>query len=247
MKKLISLVLALVMCLSVCGVVYAAEDDFVPSISYKDGPRLVLGMDGAGKSTVGAVRDASGNVIGYVYYEDCLVITTIAQALKNVETGIPDDAELLLEKVYRDILNGTAVLPFENPDEMVVIQLIDATFLCAGAEDQEDHPEILEPNGIRMELTFDLGVDADVPVQVMTYKNDQWGDIYAVTNNGDGTVTCVFEHLCPIAFAVPADAVENTPATGDDSVAELGLWIGLLAASSVALAGLVIFRRKVVR
>ena len=247
MKKLISLFLALVMCLSVCGVAYAAEDDFVPSISYKDAPELVTGKDAEGRTTIGAICDAAGNVIGDIYYEDCLVITSIAQALRDVETGIPDDNESLLEKLYKEILDGTAVLPFENPDEMVVIQLIDATFLCAGAETEEDHPEVLEPDGVRIELTFDLGVGADVPVQVMTYKNNQWGDIHSVTNNGDGTVTCVFEHLCPIAFAVPANIVENAPATGDNSVAELGLWFGLLAISSVALAGLVIFRRKVVR
>lgn len=247
MKKLISLFLALVMCLSVCGVAYAAEDDFVPSISYKDAPELVTGKDAEGRTTIGAICDAAGNVIGDIYYEDCLVITSIAQALRDVETGIPDDNESLLEKLYKEILDGTAVLPFENPDEMVVIQLIDATFLCAGAETEEDHPEILEPDGIRIELTFDLGVGADVPVQVMTYKNNQWGDIHDVINNGDGTVTCVFEHLCPIAFAVPAEAAENTPATGDNSAVELSLWIGLLTASSVALAALVIFRRKVVR
>ena len=247
MRKLISLALALIICFSVCGVALAAEDDFVPSISYKDGPRVVTGKDEAGRTTIGTVRDAQGNVIGYAYYDDCLVITTIAQALRNVETGIPDEAEILLEKVYRDILEGRAVMPFENPDEMVIIHLLDATFLCGGSVVDIDHPEVLEPDGIRLELTFDLGVGADVPVQVMSYKNDKWGDIHAATNNGDGTVTCVFEHLCPIAFAVPVDSFVEPPKTGDNSAAELGLWIGLLVASSVAMAGLVIFRRKIVR
>ena len=245
MRKLISAALALVICFSVCGVAFAAEDDFVPSISYKDGPELVTGEDEAGRTTIGVIRDADGNIMDYVYYEDCLVITTIAQALRDVETGIPADAELLLEKVYKDILEGRAQMPFENPDEMVIIQLLDATFLCEGSEIDVDHPEYLEPQGIRLELTFDLGVGADVPVQVMSFKNGQWGDIHATTNNGDGTVTCVFEHLCPIAFAIPTDALTDTPATGDNSA--IGLWIGLLAASTVAMAALVIFRRKIVR
>ena len=182
----------------------------------------------------------------HLIFTSCLVLTTIAQALNNVETGIPDANAELLKKVYQDILDGKAVLPFENPDEMVIIHLMDATFLCVGSE-VEDHEEILEPEGIRLELTFDLGVGAAVPVQVMSYKNDKWGDIHSATNNGDGTVTCVFENLCPIAFAVPTEGNVVTPPTGDQSAAELGLWIGLLVASTVAMAGLVIFRRKIVR
>ena len=106
--------------------------------------------------------------------------------------------------------------------------------------------EEMAAEGVRLSLTFDLGVGADVPVSVLCYVDGQWVEIYSVTNNGDGTVTCVFEKLCPIAFAVPANALENTPATGDNSTAELGLWIGLLAASFVAVAVLVIFRRKIV-
>lgn len=244
MRKVISLILALVMCFSLCSVVCAAEDDFVPSISYKDGPGLVIGEDDEGNPAAGVIRDSNGEVIDYIDPE-CLVITTIAEALEDVDTGIPDDAEELLEYVYQELLAGNMELPYEDDQDMTIIQLIDATFRCAGTTVGVDHEAMIEPEGVCIELTFDLGVKADVPVTVMVYIDGKWTPIVSFTNNGDGTVTCVFEKICPIAFAVPSNAVQP-PKTGDNSAAELGLWIALLAASSVALVGLVIFRRKII-
>lgn len=245
MKKLISLVMALMMCLRVCGTAFAAEDDFVPSISYKDGPGLVTGKDNDGRTTIGVVVDGDGNTIDYVYEEEqCLVITTIAEALNDEPTGIPDEAEELLEHVYEELLEDRMELPFEDPDKMAIIQLIDATFLCKGSTTGVDHEAMVEPEGVYLELTFNLGVAADVPVTVMCYVDGQWVEV-EVVNNGDGTVTCLFEKLCPIAFAVPTSSVEP-PKTGDDSAAELGLWIALMVASFVAVVGLVVFRRKIV-
>ena len=244
MRKVISLILALVMCFGLCSVVCAAEDDFVPSISYKDGPGLVIDEDEEGNTVAGVIQDADGEVIDYIDPE-CLVITTIAEALEDVDTGIPDDAEELLEYVYQELLEGNMELPYEDDQDMTIIQLIDATFRCAGTTVGVDHEAMIEPEGVYLELTFDLGVGADVDVTVMAYIDGQWTPIVSVVNNGDGTVTCIFEKICPIAFAVPSNAVQP-PKTGDDSAAELGLWIALLTASSVALAGLVIFRRKII-
>lgn len=246
MKKLVSLVLALMMCFGLCSVVYAAEDGFVPSISYKPGPELVTGSDDEGNETVGTITDADGEPMDYVYSDDaCLVITPIADALNDEQTGIPDEAEELLEFVYEELKAGRMKLPVENPDDMAIIQMVDATFLCDGAVDYTDHETMLEDEGVSLVLTFDLGVGADVPVTVMCYVDGQWVEVPTV-NNGDGTVTCVFEKLCPVVFAVPANTVKP-PKTGDNSVAELGLWFGLMFTSTVALAALVIFRRKIVR
>ena len=241
MKKLISLVLALMMCFSAFGVVLA--DEFVPSISYKDGPELVTGEDENGKTTIGAVVNGMGNVEDYVYANDCLVVTTIAEALRDADTGIPDEAEEELEYVYREILEGRMEVPFNEPTEMAIIQLLDASMLCGGSTTGTDHDAMLKNENTFLEVTFRLGVDADVPVTVMVYVDGQWVKVTHVVNNGDGTVTCSLKALGPIVFAIPADKVE-TPATGDNSA--IGLWVGLMAASSVALAALLIFRRKIV-
>ena len=95
MRKLMSLTLALLMCFGMCATALAAEDDFVPSITYKDGPGLVVEEDEEGNRTVGTICTEYGEVLDDVAPE-CLVVTTIAEALENVETGIPTEAEALL-------------------------------------------------------------------------------------------------------------------------------------------------------
>ena len=51
MKRLICLLIALVMCLSVAAPVLA--EDFVPSIGEKDGPTIVEIKDADGKDAIG--------------------------------------------------------------------------------------------------------------------------------------------------------------------------------------------------
>jgi hypothetical protein len=74
---------------------------------------------------------------------------------------------------------------------MVIRDLFDARWLC------EEHRAMIEKEGFVFELTFDLGVVADTQIFVMTYDEDteQWDPIVKTVNNGDGTVTCTFEHL----------------------------------------------------
>ena len=43
MKNCICLLVALMLCLSMAVPAFAAEDNFVPSIGYKDGPEIVKG------------------------------------------------------------------------------------------------------------------------------------------------------------------------------------------------------------
>ena len=48
--------------------------------------------------------------------------------------------------------------------------------------------KLMEQEGYTLELTFDLGVGANVDVVVMSYVDGRWVEVKAV-NNGDGTVT----------------------------------------------------------
>lgn len=237
MKRFLCGILAVILCMVVAVPVFAAENDFVPSISYKDHPELVPGKDENGKDYIGIIRDPDGNIIDYVY-ADCIVITSIAAALDR-STRIPEDARELLLAVYEAILDGSMTLPYKNPEGMVIRDLLDVTFLCG------EHPDMLEPAGVTLELTFDLGIGADVDVTVMTYKFEQWGEIVSVTNNGDGTVTCVFEHLCPVSFSVSQRDIEvEPPYTGDEMGGHLWVWILVMVASGASLVVLTENRRK---
>lgn len=236
MKRVISLVTVLLLCLSLAFPAYAAE--FVPSIPEKGAPTIVPVLDGEGNEALGVIRDADGKIIGYAYAEDCLVVTSVSEAKKSTE--IPSDAANLLLSVYDALSKGEMELPYEaagfNAKNMVIRDLIDITWLC------EDHPEMIEPTGVVLVLTFDLGVAADAEVCVMTYKNDAWNHITKVVNNGDGTVTCTFEHLCPVAFSVLSGGSTPPVQTGDEF--DLMLWVVLLAVSAVGLVSVAVCRRK---
>ena len=214
MKKIMSIVMALVLLCAMVCTVSAAQDDFVPSISYKDAPLVVPVKDGQGNNAYGRIIGANGQVIDY-FYEDCLLITPVSQVEQSEK--IPEDAAALLLDVYK--------------------KLVDATWMCAELGDAVDHEALVEPEGVVFEITFDLGVAAGTNVVVMTYKENQWAPIVSTKNNGDGTVTCTFEKLCPVVFAVPTSTTPPSH-TGDNS--NLVLWGVLMGVSAVVLVALVV-------
>ena len=229
------------LCSMICTV-SAAQEDFVASITYKDAPEIVAIGTENGQTIIGNVMDAQGDVIGKIT-DKCLVVTPIAKATTSPD--IPDAAEEVLLDVYGDLVNGDMKLPYEklaayNGQNMVIRELLDVSWICT--HDGEHHANVVEPTGVTFSITFNLGVPAGVEVSVMTYKNDQWNPIVSSVNNGDGTVTCVFEHLCPVAFSVPTGSVP-TPPTGD--AANPMLWGAMMAASAVVLVALVVaYTRK---
>lgn len=237
MKRLVCYLLVLVMCACLTCSVFA--DQFVPSIGDKGAPTIVTIKDNDGNPAIGTVRNADGTVESYVY-GPCLVVTPVSQATTSTE--IPDDAEALLLEVYAALSNGSMKLPYEkfgsniDPTKMTIRDLYDATFLC------EDHPVKLEPEGVTFEITFDLGVSEYTEVYTMTYKNGEWNPIVSTKNNGDGTVTCVFEKLCPVAFSVYAGSGVPAPDTGDAS--NLALWTALLAVAAGALVLVVVLNNR---
>lgn len=231
MKKIICCLVALLLCVSMtCA---AAATEFVPSIDAKDHPEIVPGEDGS----IGVIYNGETEIdrVGI----DCLIITPVSKV--DTSTEIPEDARAILKDVYAKLLDGSMVLPYEKidsslrADAMVIRDLFDATFVCG------EHPEMLAPEGVVLELTFDLGVDADEQVYVMTYNDGEWNPIVSVTNNGDGTVTCVFEHLCPVAFSVVSD--NWSPVTGIMDPMML-LWVALMVASAAALVLVIAQRRR---
>ena len=87
----------------------------------------------------------------------------------------------------------------------------------------------------------------------MTYNDGQWEPIRETRNNGDGTVTCLFEHLCPVAFFVEERAVQTSaevsaplqneePPQPDNS--GVAVWAGIGAAVAAVLAAVVAAGRK---
>ena len=242
MKKIVSLLVVLLFCLSLACPVFA--DEFVPSITDKGAPEIVSIVDNEGNPAIGEILGENGEVVGYLY-EECLLITPVSQA--KTSTLIPDDAEALLLEKYNNLVSGAEDLPYEkfnanlDPSTMVIRDLYDVTWLCgedSGYENHPDHPTEVAPKGITVRIIFDLGVSKNANVYTMSFKNGAWNPIVSTVNNGDGTVTCTFEDFCPVAISVGSSYVTPPSQTGDDGL--LWLWIGLLAVATLALTALVV-------
>lgn len=230
MKRVFACIAMLAVLVSLCVPAFAAEADFTPSVPNKPAPEIVPGKDDAGNDVVGVIRDKDGNVVDYIE-EGCLVITPVADVDKS--TDIPKEAAELLKKVHDELNKGTMKMPYDKfGDElknkkMVIRDLFDASLICG------EHPPVLAVDGNTLEVTFDLGINKGVEVYVMTYVNGEWVPIVDSVNNGDGTITCTFEEICPIAFSVVEGALTPPTVTGDMPVDAKWFIIGGIALAAI--------------
>lgn len=192
--------------------------NFVPSISGKTAPKLVTDMDGE----YGSVITSDGNVTDVISAE-CLVVTPVAEA--ETSRAIPEEAAKELLMVYEKLSQPETKLSEEAPamnevaekllsegetaDDFVIRDLFDVSFIC------EEHRECLKPEGVTLKLIFDLGIDPSAIITAMVYIDGEWVPVETV-NNGNDTVTCVFEDTCPVAFLVPNEERSSASAGGED-------------------------------
>lgn len=206
MRKVLCLVTVLLLCMSLAVPAFAAEDNFVPSITYKPNPEIVPVEGEDGQEYIGVIYDKDGNILDYVGH-GCLLVTPIAHVWDE-EIEVPEAVENLLTTVYEALNDGSMKIPYEKHEadldaaNMVIRDLFDARWAC------EEHREMIEAEGVVFEITFDLGVVADAQIYAMTYDEAaaEWNPVVKAVNNGDGTVTCTFEHLCAVAFSMPMAA-----------------------------------------
>ncbi len=246
MKKILSVMMVLVLLAFPIAVV---ADNFVPSISYKPAPEIVLKDPANG--IIGTVDGNVGNdQHDYTVYENCLVVTPISEATTSTE--IPDAAEALLLRAYQELsaqnlklstlseeLNTLVAAKLgsgKNADNLVVKDLFDVSVLCDNLENA------LAPEGNTLDITFRIGVEADEEVFIMTYKNNKWAPIEKVVNNGDGTVTGTFEHFCPVAFFIEGEGKSDSPQTGVFDVTYI--WIVVALASAALIVAVVVTNRR---
>lgn len=230
MKRTICLLTVLALCL--CMSMTAFADEFVPSIGYKDGPEIIKGEQ-EGKDVT-----------------DCLIVSTVKEAEDKVTDITQDDRNLLLE-VYQELMNGQMKLPLEK--EYVIRDLVDVSYKYNNCRTQEDHgdkPQELKEIGKTLTVVFDMDLAKDEKIIVLVYiENErarsaagQWVPAEQVTNNGDGTLTVVFEDICPVAFVVEKDG--PVADTGDDARDSL-VWMAVaMVASAVGIVALIVLKAK---
>lgn len=225
MRKIVCLLTVLVLCAAMACPAFAAEDTFVPSISYKDGP------------------DIEEAEMKEEEVQDCLIVTSIIAAQEKT-TDIYQEARDELLDVYAKLNDGSMKLPLDG-DSYVVRELVDLSWKktdCVEAD--HTHDEDLAKEGVTIEVQFDLGISASDKIVVLHYHDGQWLPVESTVNNGDGTVTCVFEHFCPVAFCVEVAQNLDPAPTGDSAGQNLVLWIVLMALSIAGLILLFILHRR---
>lgn len=225
MKKMICLIAVLAVSFTLLLPAFAAESEFVPSISYKDGPAIVSA------------------VMNEENVASCLVVTSLKAAAEKT-TDITQEARDLLLDVYGKLVAGEMDLPLE--EDYTIRELVDVSWKqTACVENPHTHAADLEKDGTSVTVSFELGAGSTDELLVFAYRNGQWGAVESVKIDEAGNVTCVFEHFCPVAFCVKNE--KNTDPTGDISETSLMLWIVLLAVSTAAVVAMSAKRRKFMR
>lgn len=223
MKKVISLVLAVVMILAMGVSTFAAP--FVGSVA----PEY--------KIVSARILDANGNPVeSHGDIEKCLYVTHVTESDKAPDI-ISEEIALLL-KVYKQLINKTMKIPYEkfgyDPESAVLVDLYDITIPC------DEHEATIAPKGIVVEVVLEANVPANAKILVTAYKNGEWTAAEKAVNNGDGTITCVFEHFCPVAISV----VDGTVAGGLESNPSTGAPVAFGAVAVLAAAACTVFARK---
>lgn len=222
-----------VLCFTLAVPVFASSVGFVPSITAKPAPEVVVGGENLTLDGTGAVDIADMPVIEVknenqeVVYEAPvvdLVVTAVSQVqaddsslviseeaaeiLKEAYEQLNDEDFRLAEKIPEQIEQLKDMgLDEENVNAAVVTALFDVTVLT------EELETYLAEEGHTVDLTFKADVPAGHTVVVMVYKESKWQLIENVAVNGDGTITCTFAHFCPVAILTVPMAVEAAEET----------------------------------
>ena len=220
MKKLVCICAMLALCLSLVCSAFAAEDTFVPSISYKDGPEITA--------------------VDENYDIRHLVVTSI-KAARDKSTDITQEDRDLLLSLYEQLLSDGMKLPLVGEGDYVIRDLVHVGFTTACRESEDGHEEKLDKKGNTIHVTFHLGISANTNVVVMSYYQGQWVNAENVVNHGDGTLSCELEDLGPVAFVVCDEGVEPQP---DPAGKNTWWWWLILLLICICILSMMLLKRR---
>lgn len=231
MKRILSLITVLVICVSLACPAFAStvHVNVAPSVSAKNAPRATF-----------TIRDANGEETS----TSCVVVSSVRDA-QNKTTDISQEERDLLLDVYSKLSDGSMVLPLKAG--FAVRDLVDVSFKFTACREIPEHERKdlkLKEEGVVLVGDFELGVADTTEVVVMTYIDEEWVEIESVEMLGNGVVRCVFEDICPVVFAVKDGVASTNPDTGDAARSSMMIWVSVMAVCAAGLVTLVVIRRK---
>ena len=224
MKRIVCLFVAVLLCavLSVRTYATGPDIDFVPSITAKPAPEMSTGAtsDTTGEPVI-EIYDPVNEVISACPL-DHLLITPLSDIMNDEgNLSISSDAIETVKHAY-ELLNHpemnileavpeledellSAGVYLDAADTVVVTAIFDVSVMC------DEMKEYLSGNGNYVELTFEADIPEGYKAIVLVYKNNEWQNVRSVTQNGDGTITCTFEHFCPvIILTAPIESIDES-------------------------------------
>lgn len=202
MRKVIAVVLAIVLCLSIA--VVAAADAFAPSVTAKPAPDVV----GAGEKNTVEVKDESGKVVASVEAVK-LEVTPVAAVMNEEAKNITEEKAEALKKVYEELSKKDADIAatVEGLEDVLKEQKIDASKLVVkdlfdiSVKDEaiEKH---LEKEGNTIEVVLKADIQEGQFVTVAVFKDGKWVIAENVVVNEDGTILVTLEYLGAVAIIV---------------------------------------------
>lgn len=219
MKKALSLILSIIMVFSISAVAFAAEDDFRPSVDSKDHP-VIVPQDFNGVSFDALILGENNEVIEGIHIvtekkPDGQIIVT---AYSEIEVADERVNVVYMQASFEEILSARSLKELNEliPLGMIVRDFFDITLVGAFKD--------IFKEGKKLQIKFDIDAQLKEKLMVLTRCSDEsgWEFVESVTINPDGTVTVIFDRLCPIIFLTEDTGAVQSPATSD--FASTTLW-----------------------
>ena len=212
MKRIISVVLAVLIFASLVFTAFAAEGVFTPSVTAKPAPEVVTKNEVAGAPVVEIVNDKDETVATYDVVN--VVVTpvskvedeTVAEEVRTVladtykELSAPDvklaEAMPALTEVVAEAAKADETLKNLDVNTLVVKDLFDVAV-------SEELSKTLEVEGNFLSVTLDAKVAENQFIVVMVLVDGEWVPVDFVVNE-DGTITCKMNVVGVVAILTKA-------------------------------------------
>lgn len=232
MKKAISLILSVIMVLSLSVAAFAAEGDFRPSVPSKDSP-VVVPQELNGISFDALILDENNEVIEGIHLvtaenPDGEIIVT---AYSEIEVADKRVNVVYMETSYKEVLSARSLQELHEmiPLGMIVRDFFDITLVGT-------YQDIFK-EGKKLQIRFDIGAELKEKIMALTRCSDEegWEFVESVTINPDGTITVIFDKLCPVIFLTEKDGAVQSPATSDMTTVALWTLAAIFGMGSVCM------------